>query len=280
MSFDPREIRARSMSVGSLPTLPGVVTKLISIVEEDSVSTQEVGRLIASDQVISARVLKIVNSAFYGFPGRITTVTHAMVLLGFNVVKGLVLSAAVIDIMSEGMVGLWEHSFGTAVASGSVARRINEPDPEEASVAGLLHDLGKVIVSVEMRDVYVETTDRRDRRGCSFFEAERETMSGISHTDIGAWVAKEWNLPVRLREAMAHHHAPSRARFEPRLASIVHLGNAICRGLDFGYGGDRLVPAIEPDTLTILGLTWDDVTDLIEEVDQALEDADCSEYVA
>jgi putative nucleotidyltransferase with HDIG domain len=279
MPFNPTEIQQRAQMVGSLPTLPGVVHKLIQIVEEDHVSGQEIARIIGSDQVVSARVLKIVNSAFYGFPGRITTVSHALVLLGFNVIKGLVLSASVIDFMSDGMVGLWEHSFATAVASGRLARKIGERDPEEASVAGLLHDLGKVILSVEMKDVFKEATEYRQENGVSLFQAERAVMGGISHADIGAWVAKEWNLPLRLREALAHHHAPSRAQFEPRLAMIAHVGNAIVRGINFGFGGDRLMPLIEEKTFGELGLTRESLIEVIDEVDMALEEVDCGDFV-
>ncbi len=277
MPYTPKEIYARVHRVGALPTLPGVVTKLVNMVEEEGVSTQQVGQLISSDQVLSAKVLKIVNSAFYGFPGRIATISHALVLLGLSVVKGLVLSASVIDMMTDSMVGLWEHSVGTSAAAGHVARRIREPDPEEASVAGLLHDLGKVILSVCMKDVFAEIEAHRDARGVSMYEAERAVMGSVSHCDIGAWAAKAWNLPVRLREAMQHHHHPSKAEFEPRLAAIVHLGNAICHGLNFGFSGDRQVPPIEDSCLERLGLSWDVLPALMDDIDRTLEETDVSD---
>ena len=277
MSYEPADIRTRVLATGALPTLPGVVRKLMTIVDDQNVSMQEISRIISSDQVISSRLLRIVNSAFYGFPGRITTISHALVLLGFNVVKGLVVTASVIDMMTATMVGLWEHSLGTAVACGCVARHIKERDPEEALVAGLLHDLGKVILSVKLKDVCRQVEAARDERGLRFFDAERAVMGGIAHPDIGDWVSKEWNLPIRLREAIAHHHHPSRAEFEPRLTAIVHLGNIICHGLNFGFAGDRQIPPFDPATLRILDLKQDDLVAIIHATEKKLEETDCSE---
>ena len=106
------DIKDRIQNIKTLPALPGVVKKLCSMVESEVSSAAEVGDMIATDQVLTAKVLKIVNSSFYGFPGRISSVNHALVLLGFNVVKGIVITAAVIDYMTTTLSGLWEHSIG------------------------------------------------------------------------------------------------------------------------------------------------------------------------
>ena len=105
----PVHLKVLARKIQSLPTLPRVVEKLMTMVESPDVSPKDVGKLISSDQVLGARVLRLVNSPFYGFPGRISSISHAIILLGFNVIKGVVLSASVFDLMERTMVGLWEH---------------------------------------------------------------------------------------------------------------------------------------------------------------------------
>ncbi|HDM32619.1 MAG TPA: HDOD domain-containing protein, partial [Deltaproteobacteria bacterium] len=135
-------IKSITKKIQSLPTLPPVVKKLTKMVESPDVTARDLGKLISSDQVLSAKVLKLVNSPFYGFPGRISSISHAIILLGFNVIKGVVLSASVFDLMEQSMVGLWEHSLACAIVAGTISRGLDIPEPEEVSTAALLHDIG------------------------------------------------------------------------------------------------------------------------------------------
>ncbi|HNU75506.1 MAG TPA: HDOD domain-containing protein, partial [Deltaproteobacteria bacterium] len=147
-------IKAITKRIQSLPTLPPVVKKLTTMVESPDVTAKDVGKLISSDQVLSAKVLKLVNSPFYGFPGRISSISHAIILLGFDVIKGVVLSASVFDVMEKSMEGLWEHSLGSAIISGTISRALGLKEPEEVSTAALLHDIGKVLVRVSLSEDY------------------------------------------------------------------------------------------------------------------------------
>jgi len=263
----------------ALPTLPAVVQKLCSIVEDERASSAEIGKLISTDQVLSARVLKIVNSAFYGFPGRISTVTHALVLLGFQVVRGLVLGAAVIDMMTDSMKGLWEHSLGCSIAAGLLGRRCSLPEPEEAQVAGLLHDLGKVVLSVKMPQQFQAVLQERDRSDGSFWEAERRVLGGLTHCEIAERLARNWNLPLALREPIAFHHNPRASRLAPQHTAAVHVADALIRASGVGSGGDPFVPLIQPLGLKRLGLAMADLKPLVGELLDELDNVDFYELV-
>jgi HD-like signal output (HDOD) protein len=275
---DAADIRARVERIDSLPALPKVVEKLCSIVEDEHTSTADIGRLISADQVLSARVLKIVNSAFYGFPGRISTVTHTLVLLGFQVVRGLVLSAGVIDMMSQGMKGLWEHSMGCSIASGLLARHAHLPEPEEAQVAGLLHDLGKVVLSAQLRKEFEEVVAGREKGNLTFFEAEREFLGGITHCDLAAKLIEKWNLPLQLREPIIFHHNPHGAKLAPQQTAVVHVADALIRAAGVGSGGDPYVPRISPEAMEILDLKTEDLRPVIESLLLELENVDFYEF--
>ncbi|HOS96772.1 MAG TPA: HDOD domain-containing protein, partial [Deltaproteobacteria bacterium] len=159
MSTKVQHLKVLARKIQSLPTLPKVVEKLMTMVESPDVSPKDVGKLISSDQVLGARVLRLVNSPFYGFPGRISSISHAIILLGFNVIKGVVLSASVFDLMERSMVGLWEHSLGSAIVSGAISRKLGLAEPEEISTAALLHDIGKVLVRVSLSADYDRIVD-------------------------------------------------------------------------------------------------------------------------
>ena len=144
------ERKDQILAAKDLPTLPKVLDEVSRLVKDPDSSTEQIAKLISMDQVLSAKVLKMVNSPIYGFSGRISSIHHALVLLGFNVLRGVVVSTSVMDIMTQNMVGLWEHSVGCALASATMARHVGLKDVEDISVAGLLHDLGKVVTAVQL----------------------------------------------------------------------------------------------------------------------------------
>lgn len=277
--MDHEEVQDRIKRVKTLPTIPGVVEKLLALVESDDVTVAQIGETISSDQVLTAKILKIVNSPFYGFPGRICTIDHALVLLGFNVVKGTVLSAGVVDMMTDSLSGLWEHSVGVATAAGRIARYIEVDDPEEVSTAGLLHDLGKVVLSVEMHEECEEIIEEAKCFNTSFIEAEARVLDGVTHCRIAGWLAEEWNLPACLREPMALHHRPSLARDAVVPTAIVHLADVITRGLQFGWGGDPFIPQIRTEAMDVLELHMSDLATLLDEIGDELEGIDTSDFV-
>jgi len=265
------ETKKKVLAVKDLPTLPKVLEEVSKLVEDPNSSTEKIAKAISRDQVLSAKVLKMVNSPIYGFPRRISTIQHALVLLGFNVIKGLIISTSVFDIMTKSMVGLWEHSLGCALAASVIAKKVGFKDPEEYAVAGLLHDLGKVIALVQLPELKEEVDAVVKKEDLSYYEAERKVM-GFAHDRINAWLADYWNLPLRLREALAWHHKVKSAQHHPDMAAVVHLANFITRAFEVGFAGDDQVSFVYPESLKILKLSLNDLEDILDNLgEQFLE---------
>jgi putative nucleotidyltransferase with HDIG domain len=264
-------IRAIIRDTKSLPTLPGIVAKLGSLADNSKVSAQEMARVVSADQVLSAKVLRLVNSAFYGFPGRVSTVSNALILLGVNVVKSLAITSSIFEIMEKNVVGLWEHSMGVAVAANSISRALKLPDPEETSTAALLHDIGKVIIKIKLEKGFDELTALTTDKGMTLLEAERELLD-TDHAEIGGWLARSWLLPEKLIEPVEFHHQVEKSSLHQTKTAVVHVADALIKASGFGFSGDPLVPRIQPVAWKRLGLNETLLETIIGEIEDKLVD--------
>jgi len=265
------EIRSIIMNTKSLPTLPGVISKLNSLSDNDKSSIPEMARIVSSDQVLSARILKLANSPSYGFY-RVSTISNAMILLGVNVVKSLAISSSIFEIMEQNSVGLWEHSLGAGLAANIIAKTLKIQNCEEISTAALLHDIGKVIIRINFGDDYRQLLSLIREKDVSMREAERELL-GTDHSEVGAWLAKSWFLPDRLVEPIARHHDVNAAFNFTLQTSIVHLADVLVKASDFGFSGDDLVPLIQPAAWKKIGMTETILAGVVEELEDKLVDA-------
>lgn len=252
----------------ALPTLPASVVRLNAIAEDQDVTNQEIARVISSDQILAARVLRLVNSPFYGVPRRVSSIPHALILLGINVVRGLVMSSTLFEIMESRLLGLWEHSLATAVASNIIAGHLGMPDREEVTTAGLLHDIGKIVIRV-----YLEQDPERLAMldamvdDMPVFEAERELL-GTDHGELGMWLARTWQLPDGLIEPIACHHDVAAAGVYRQQAAVVHFADLLVKARGVGAGQNERVPRLQWAAREILALGDAD----IEAIVSALED--------
>jgi len=268
-----QHIKTIARRIQSLPTLPPVVKKLTAMVESPEVTAKDVGKLISSDQVLSAKVLKLVNSSFYGLSGKVSSISHAVILLGFNVIKGVVLSASVFDIMERSMVGLWEHSLGTAIISGTISRNLGLSEPEEISTAALLHDIGKVLVRVSLSEDYDCIVRIAGEQGRAFREAELEVL-GVDHADIGSWLSREWGLPRQLIAPITYHHDPGNAPGLQDRVAVVHIADSLAHAFGVGGGPDGGVPRITELSWNLLGMPGLDLTALMRKILVDLEEVE------
>lgn len=253
----------------SVPVLSGVITKLTSLAEDDKATIQEMARLVSSDQVLCAKILKLVNSPFYGFSRRVSTISHALILLGVNVVKSLAISSSIFEVMEKNIVGLWEHSLGTGVIAGIIARRLDFQESEEIATAALLHDIGKVIIRLELKEEYNDLLSLSESKEVFIREAERE-MLGVDHAEIGELLARRWFLPDKLIEPIACHHDVEKSVTYQTRTAIVHIADVFSKAGGFGFSGDDFVPQIQPIAWKRLGLNEHMLEELIDEIEDAL----------
>ncbi len=252
------EYKGQLLAVKDLPTLPSVLDEVTKLVEDPNSSSEQIAKVISYDQVLSAKVLKMVNSPIYGFPGRISSIQHALVLLGFNVIRGVIISTSVFDAMAQSMVGLWEHSVGCAMACTEIAKAAQLKDPEEYAVCGLLHDLGKVVSAVQLPEAKKSIDWEVETKDLTYIEAEKEIF-GFGHDRINLWLANHWHLPVKIKEGIAHHHNPLRSEHYPAFPCVVHMGNFLVRLMEYGSGGDDNVPSLDPQAMKLLKLRVPDL---------------------
>jgi len=255
--------------INNLPTLPQVVESVMSMVEDPTTTVTQLAAIISKDQALMSKVLKVVNSAYYGMPQKITTLNQATVILGFNTIKNLALSASIFGAFDDhysnqrfNRIKFWEHSIGTAVGARVLSRRIGLGDPEELFVAGLVHDIGKVVIDEYLHDDFIKILDLVETRNMRILDAEKEVLN-FGHPILGEWVATKWNLPQNLVTAIAYHHTPSLANDYKKMVSVVHLADAISRIEGIGYGGDLQTPVIEPQSWATLQIPIEELGELI-----------------
>ena len=256
------------MDTKTLPILPGVIHKLNSLSDNDKSSVQEMARIVSSDQVLSARILRLANSPSYGFY-RVSTISNAMILLGVNVVKSLALSSSIFAIMEKDSVGLWEHSLGVGVAANLIARKLGLPECEEIATAALLHDIGKVIISLKCSDAEKNIQKLVRERQIYIMEAEREIID-TDHTEVGEWLAKSWFLPDKLSEPIAFHHDVAKSETHRIKTAVVHIADVLINASGFGYSGDCFVPPIQKIAWDTLKLNEQLLAELVDEVEDKL----------
>jgi len=245
---DPEKIIAR---IDDLPTLPRTVLKITELVNDPKSSARDLSRIITDDQVLTARLLKLVNSSFYGFPQRISTVTNAIVLLGFDAIRSLLLTTSVFDLFAGrtkkrrlDQEKFWDHSLGCAVGAKVIGNYLRHDKIEELFVSGLLHDIGKIVEMQFLPDEFDKVAELVNKDNVLMITAENQVL-GFNHAEIGKLLAEKWNLPIKLGEVIAHHHRPGYAGSFMMEASIVHLADILCRALDMGYGGDNKIPPLD-----------------------------------
>lgn len=265
-----RLLRIIEDELQDLPPLPAVVVRVMQTINDPTTSAADLNRLISSDQAIASKVLRLVNSSYYGFPRRIATITHAVVILGFNTVRNLTTSLGVFSAFDSGggqtaldRGQFWAHSIGVAVAAGVIAKRKAIPTKlaEEVFVGGLLHDVGKLFLDQYFPDQYAIAVKLARAAKISIWDAEK-TALGVGHALVGKRIAEKWNLPPSLTTMITLHHQPAFAKEFFEITAVVHAADRIAHKLALGFGGDDLVPPLAPEVQQWLALppqVWESI---------------------
>ncbi|HHO75626.1 MAG TPA: HDOD domain-containing protein [Deltaproteobacteria bacterium] len=269
--FAPEDIGSMLNDLGDIPTLPSIATTIMEKTLDTKVNARQIAQMVEKDQALSIKVLKVANSPFYRRIKEISTIRGAVVLLGFNVLKSIVLSISVINLFNEkdkqalDFYKFWQHSIACAVCAKAIANKVFPSSAEDAFIAGLLHDLGKVVADQLICDKgeYAEVLEVMNRANSNIIEVEKKIL-GIDHSTLGQLLMEKWNLPSHLSKTIGHHHNPGDIESDndtQKLCSIVHVADIVTNHLGLGlsqsHGG-----FVDPSLLNQLGLSSHDIQDI------------------
>ena len=277
-----QQIIQRAMEeVTHIATLPEVTLKIIEVVEDPDSSANELHEIIANDPALSARILKVVNSAFYGLPGQIGSINRAIVLLGLNAVKNIAIAASLAKLFKGGRLhpsfsarDLWTYSIAVGAGVKLLAQRVRHNAPDEAFLSGLMHDIGIMVEMQTMRAKLTEAFDRVDQGGLSLVEAERSVI-GVDHQAFGKALCEKWKFPRSFSFVCGFHHQPM--HLEPdsrRLPALVHIAGVLAAQHGYGYPGVVRYREVDPEVLQDVGLTESQLQEVSQEIPEAYEVAE------
>ena len=263
-------------SLVELPPMPNIILKAREIMEDPGSSLKDLAGVIEHDQAIVARVLALANSAYYGLSGLVSSIQHASILLGQKTLGELITIAASSRLLSKRLKGyklnpgdLWKHSLAVAFGSRIIAEKKNPELIEDAFIAGLLHDAGKIILDpyiVERKKLFKKTAKNGQGK---FIEAEKEIL-GFDHAEVMSRAARFWRYPETQSTAIRYHHYPLRSG-NSELAFIVHLADFAAKEAGFKSEDRAAMPEVDPKTLSYLGYQKDDLNQIIFEITESVE---------
>jgi len=265
--------------VSDFPEVPEILTSFSHLLRQEDLDLRQLDVLFQDQMDLEKKVLRIVNSRIYGFTQTISHVSQAAVYVGLEEVYQWTLLSVIMDTF-EGSQNTdylrkdyWKHAVGCGVATKEIARNMAYPHLGEAFMAGVLHDLGKLIWEHYLPQDFTKILQRVRSQDSLLIEAEQYMMH-VSHADLGLWFLRHWDLPSTWDGALAMHHNPQEASGQDLLISMVHVADILTRALDIGHGGDEKIPAVNEATWALCGMSWAMLPQLCERIDANVLQAD------
>ena len=273
MPITPQELIA---NLGDLPPLPQVASQVLRVSADPDANAEDLRKVIAMDQALTSQILKISNSAMFGMVREVTTLTQAIMTLGFSTIKSVVIASSAKNLYHRGTVGLqerliWEHALVSAMASRAFAKSLRFPRVEEAFIGGLLHDIGKSVLGVKFPERYGTLLRMVYNQEGVCLNLELDTF-GFDHAMVGEALVSQWNLATSLQAAVRWHHDPIQAQETHReLAAIVALANHMALEEKVGIGNPQHLEGASMQAMEILKLSPEALGGIKEGVKSAIE---------
>jgi putative nucleotidyltransferase with HDIG domain len=269
-------------SLGEIGSLPEVTTRIIEVVEDSRGTADQLNEVVSHDPALAARILKLVNSAFYGLPGRVSDLRRAIVLLGQATIRDVAISTSVGNMFSVRPApdlfdarALWKHCIAVALVAKKIARSVGTPAREnELFLAGLMHDLGLIVERQTVPKELAEVCRRADAGQGDFLELEQDII-GATHQDFGHALTLKWRFPKNLRDGVSFHHNPETLAGESRLpVSILRCADIFCCRQGYGFELVGRGRDLSPQLLDSVGTTIDHLNEIQEGLDRDIEEAE------
>ncbi len=258
-----------------LPPMPNTMHQVLQEMDSISATSQSLEKIIMQDPVLAARILKVANSPYYGTAGRVNTISHAITILGFDEVRNLVLGFSLTQAFGQDYdfngfttKELWLHSMGVATTSKLIAASAGDGfEPEECFTMGLLHDIGRFIMCKAFKEDVEKILELQDVKKCTLVLAEEHY--GLSHAEVGAYLAQKWKLSDQMMNVVRYHHSPKSAGDDEPLCAVVYLADQLCHKLAVGWSSKWLPKGVMlPKSLP---LKKDDVQEIAQELKKRKE---------
>ena len=255
-------------NIRNLPTPPMVFHQIQKVMNDPNVSAAQIAGILAEDPAISVKVLKLTNSAFYGLAREVDSVKHAVVIVGVEAIKNLVLSASVLDMFKGDSVdpefqeSYWRHSLATGFCCRFLAKKLKAHgmvNTDSAFSSGLLHDIGKMVIGCFLPDEHARVLEERaNDTETQDFELEDRVL-GYNHAQIGAFLATHWKLPGRLAESIDFHHQPRLGEEDDPISYIVHIGDFVAKRTFYDKDKVHLIGKLDPEVMAFMQITESDL---------------------
>lgn len=263
--------------VSALPSLPLLYNRLDEAINHPRSSIADIAKVMSEDQGLASRVLKLANSPLFGYFSKIDTITQAVTIIGIQQVRDLALAISVMGLFKgipEDLITMdrfWKHSIACALTARVLATSRRETNLERFFVAGILHDIGRLVMFLRIPDLCREMIETASQERLCLHDVERRRL-GYDHADLGGALLRQWKLPLRVADPVENHHCCAMSGQFPRESAILHCSDLIAHALELGTSGDELVPTLYPGAWERLGISTFQLPTLILQIESQFEE--------
>ncbi|OVE81578.1 hypothetical protein BVY03_02960 [bacterium K02(2017)] len=277
MSKELNKAQLLVRSISTVASLPSIYFRVSEAVNSPLSSANDIANVVAEDPGLTARVLKLVNSSFFGFSSRIDTVSRSVAIVGTQQLCDLCLATSVMKVFNNvpedlvSMESFWSHSLAVGICARMLATNFGVNNVERFFVAGLLHDIGSLIIYLQKSEEAKKSLEKSKKKSELIHTMEQSDF-GFDHASVGYELVKLWDLPEALHEAVRYHHDPTLATEYPLETSIIHISDVIVNAMQLGTSGETMVPSLSYEALDITNIKSMNLSEIIENIDGQFDD--------